>query len=66
MISAPAIFEDLVGTGATETVDLRGTLRFNGVNRIVDLTEIRRNDSIARRRRSSTCRSTARIPRSRP
>jgi hypothetical protein len=27
---------------------LRGTLRFNGVNRIVDLTEIRRNDSIAR------------------
>ena len=31
-----------------ETVDLRGTLRFNGVNRIVDLTEIRRNDSIAK------------------
>jgi hypothetical protein len=48
LISVPAIFEDLVGTGATETVDLRGTLRFNGVNRIVDLTEIRRNDSIAR------------------
>jgi hypothetical protein len=48
VISLPAIFEDLVGTGATETVDLRGTLRFNGVNRIVDLTEIRRNDSVAR------------------
>ena len=48
LISVPAIFEDLVGTSATETVDLRGTLRFNGVNRIVDLTEIRRNDSIAR------------------
>ena len=48
VISVPAIYEDLVGTGATETVDLRGTLRFNGVNRIVDLTEIRRNDSIAR------------------
>ena len=48
VISIPAVFEDLVGTGATETVDLRGTLRFNGVNRIVDLTEIRRNDSIAR------------------
>ena len=48
LISVPAIYEDLVGTGATETVDLRGTLRFNGVNRIVDLTEIRRNDSIAR------------------
>lgn len=48
VISQPAIFEDLVGTGATETVDLRGTLRFNGVNRIVDLTEIRRNDSISR------------------
>jgi hypothetical protein len=48
IVSVPAIFEDLVGTGANETVDLRGTLRFNGVNRIVDLTEIRRNDSIAR------------------
>jgi hypothetical protein len=48
LISVPAVYEDLVGTGATETVDLRGTLRFNGVNRIVDLTEIRRNDSIAR------------------
>jgi hypothetical protein len=48
LISVPAVFEDLVGTSATETVDLRGTLRFNGVNRIVDLTEIRRNDSIAR------------------
>jgi hypothetical protein len=48
LVSVPAVFEDLVGTSATETVDLRGTLRFNGVNRIVDLTEIRRNDSIAR------------------
>ncbi len=48
VISQPAIFEDLVGTSAPETVDLRGTLRFNGVNRIVDLTEIRRNDSVAR------------------
>jgi hypothetical protein len=47
LIPVPAIFEDLVGTGATETVDLRGTLRFNGVNRIIDLTElVRRNDSI--------------------
>lgn len=47
LIPVPAIFEDLVGTGAGETVDLRGTLRFNGVNRIVDLTElVRRNDSI--------------------
>ena len=48
MIPVPAIYEDLVGTSVPETVDLRGTLRFNGVNRIVDLTEIRRNDSIAR------------------
>ena len=48
LIPVPAIFEDLVGTGPTETVDLRGTLRFNGVNRIIDLTEIRRNDSIAK------------------
>jgi hypothetical protein len=48
IISIPAIFEDLVGVNSGETVDLRGTLRFNGVNRIVDLTEIRRNDSIAR------------------
>jgi len=48
LVSIPAIFEDLVGTTPGETVDLRGTLRFNGVNRIVDLTEIRRNDSIAR------------------
>ncbi len=48
LISFPAVFEDLVGTGTNETVDLRGTLRFNGVNRLVDLTEIRRNDSVAR------------------
>ncbi len=48
LVSIPAIFEDLVGTTPGETVDLQGTLRFNGVNRIVDLTEIRRNDSIAR------------------
>jgi hypothetical protein len=48
LISIPAIYEDLVGNSTTETVDLRGTLRFNGVNRIVDLTEIRRNDSVAR------------------
>jgi hypothetical protein len=48
LIPFPAIFEDLVGNSPAETVDLRGTLRFNGVNRIVDLTEIRRNDSIAR------------------
>jgi hypothetical protein len=47
-ISVPAVFEDLVGTGANETVDLHGTLRFNGVNRIIDLTEIRRNDSVAK------------------
>jgi len=47
LIPVPAIFEDLVGTSATETVDLHGTLRFKGVNRMVDLTEvIRRNDSI--------------------
>jgi hypothetical protein len=48
VISLPAVFEDLVGNSPTETFDLRGTLRFNGVNRIADLTEIRRNDSIAR------------------
>lgn len=48
IIPVPAIFEDFVGTGATETVDLRGTLRFNGANRIIDLTEIRRNDSISK------------------
>jgi hypothetical protein len=48
VISVPAVFEDLVGTGLNETVDLRGTLRFTGVNRIVDLTELRRNDSVAR------------------
>jgi hypothetical protein len=49
VIPVPAIFEDLVGSGAGETNDLRGTLRFNGVNRIVDLTElVRRNDSIRR------------------
>ena len=48
-IPVPAIFEDLVGTGAGEVNDLRGTLRFNGVNRIIDLTElVRRNDSIRR------------------
>ncbi|HEU5135747.1 MAG TPA: hypothetical protein VFU13_11430 [Steroidobacteraceae bacterium] len=48
VIPVPAIFEEFVGTGATETVDLRGTLSFRGVNRIVDLTElVRRNDSIA-------------------
>ena len=48
LIPVPAIFEDFVGTGTSETVDLHGTLRFVGVNRIVDLTEIvRRNDSIA-------------------
>ena len=48
VIPQPAIFEDLVGNSPAETVDLRGTLRFAGVNRIVDLTEIRRNDSVAR------------------
>jgi len=48
LIPVPAIFEDHVGNTVAETVDERGTLRFNGVNRIVDLTEIRRNDSIAR------------------
>nr|AQQ74483.1 hypothetical protein [uncultured bacterium] len=49
LISIPAVFEDILGNGTKgETVDLRGKLRFNGVNRIVDLTEIRRNDSIAR------------------
>ena len=47
-VAVPAIFEDFVGTGAGETVDLRGTLRFKGVNRILDLTEIRRNDSISK------------------
>jgi hypothetical protein len=47
-ISVPAVFEDLLGNSPGETVDLRGTLRFNGVNRIVDLTEIRSNDTIAR------------------
>jgi hypothetical protein len=47
LIPVPAIYEDLVGNSASETNDLRGTLRFNGVNRIVDLTElVRRNDSI--------------------
>ena len=46
-IPVPAIYEDLVGAGAKETNDLHGTLRFNGVNRIIDLTElVRRNDSI--------------------
>ena len=48
LIPVPAIFEDFVGTGTAETVDLHGTLSFRGVNRIVDLTEIIRNDSIAR------------------
>jgi len=48
LIPVPAIYEDFVGTSAPETVDLRGTLSFKGVNSIVDLTEIRRNDSIAR------------------
>lgn len=48
-ISVPAVFEDLLGTSPTETVDLRGTLRFNGVNRIIDLTELLvRNDTIQR------------------
>lgn len=48
-IAIPAIFEDLVGAGEGETNDLRGTLRFNGVNRIIDLTElVRRNDNIRR------------------
>ena len=47
LISVPAVYEDLVGNSPTETVDLHGTLRFNGVNRIVDLTEIRSNDSVA-------------------
>ena len=47
VIPVPAIYEDLVGNSPSETNDLRGTLRFNGVNRIIDLTEIvRRNDSI--------------------
>jgi hypothetical protein len=46
-VTVPAIFEDLLGTTASETVDLRGTLRFNGVNRIIDLTEFFvRNDTI--------------------
>ncbi len=49
VIPVPAIFEDFVGTGANETLDLTGTLRFNGVNRILDLTELlRRNDSISK------------------
>jgi len=48
LIPQPAVYEDFVGTGPTETVDLHGTLRFTGVNRIIDLTEIRRNDSIAK------------------
>ena len=50
LIPFPAVFEDFVGAaaGASETVDLQGTLRFNGVNRIIDLTEIRRNDSVAK------------------
>jgi hypothetical protein len=48
LIPVPAIYEDLVGNSPAETVDLRGTLRFNGVNRIIDLTEIRRNDSVAK------------------
>jgi hypothetical protein len=49
VIPVPAIFEDFVGTAGRETVDLRGTLRFNGVNRILDLTELlRRNDSISK------------------
>jgi hypothetical protein len=49
LIPVPAVYEDLVGTGAGEVNDLRGTLRFNGVNRIIDLTElVRRNDSIRR------------------
>ena len=49
LVPVPAIFEDLLGNGAAENNDLRGTLRFNGVNRMVDLTElVRRNDSIRR------------------
>jgi hypothetical protein len=48
LIPIPAIFEDFVGTG-TEVFDLKGTLRFNGVNRIIDLTELlKRNDSISK------------------
>jgi len=46
-IPVPAIFEDFVGAGATETVDLHGTLSFRGVNRIVDRTEVGRNDTVA-------------------
>jgi hypothetical protein len=49
VIPVPAIFEDFVGTGTNETIDLSGTLRFNGVHQILDLTElIRRNNSISR------------------
>ncbi len=48
LVAQPAIFEDHVGNSVAENVDERGVLRFNGVNRIIDLTEIRRNDSIAR------------------
>jgi hypothetical protein len=49
LIPVPAIFEEFVGTGATETFDLRGTLRFSGVNRIIDLFDVFfRNDTIDR------------------
>jgi len=48
LIAQPAVFEDLLGNSTSEAVDLRGTLRFTGVNRIIDLTEIRRNDTVAR------------------
>jgi len=50
LIPFPAVFEDFVGAaaGAGETMDLHGTLRFTGVNRIIDLTEIRRNDTVAK------------------
>lgn len=49
VLPVPAIFEDFVGTGTNETIDVNGTLRFNGVNRILDLTElIRRNNSISK------------------
>jgi hypothetical protein len=50
LIPWPAIFEDFVGTSATETVDLAGSTRkFNGVNRIIDLIDaIRSNDKVTR------------------
>ncbi len=50
LIPLPAIFEDFVGNGPAENVDLaNSTRRFNGVNRIIDLIDALRNNDTVRR-----------------